>query len=57
MSFYTFIFSTGKKLFIRHPLVLFRILILSEQFDGFVQLHTWCILKDRLLSLHKYEKY
>ena len=57
MSFSTFIFSTGIKLFIRHPVVLFGILILSEQFDGFVQLHPWCILKDRQLCLHKYVKY
>ena len=54
MSFSTFIFSTGIKLFIRHPVVLFGILILSEQFDGFVQLHPWCILQDRQLCLHKY---
>ena len=57
MSFSTFIFSSGIKLFIRHPVVLFGILILSEQFDGFVQLHPWCILKDRQLCLHKYVKY
>ena len=57
LSFSTFIFSTGTKLFIRHPVVLFGILILSEQFDGFVQLHPWCILKDRQLCLHKYVKY
>ena len=54
MSFSKFIFSTGIKLFIRHPVVLFGILILSEQFDGFMQLHPWCILKDRQLYLHKY---
>ena len=54
MSFSIFIFSTGIKLFIRHPVVLFGILILSEQFDGFAQLHPRCILKDRQLSLHKY---
>ena len=57
LSFSTFIFSSGIKLFIRHPVVLFDILILSEQFDGFVQLHPWCILKDRQLCLHKYVKY
>ena len=56
LSFSTFIFSTGIKLFIRHPVVLFGILILSEQFDGFVQLLPWCILKDRQLRLHKYVK-
>ena len=57
LSFSTFIFSSGIKLFIRHPVVLFGILILSEQFDGFVQLHPWCILKDRQPCLHKYAKY
>ena len=57
MSFLTFIFPTGIKLFIPHPLVLFGILILSEQFDGFVQLPQWCILKNRQLCLHKYMKY
>ena len=57
LSFSTFIFSSGIKLFIRHPVVLFGILILSEQFDGFVQLHPWCIRKDRQLCLHKYVKY
>ena len=46
MSFSTFIFLTGIKLFIRHLVVLFGFLILSQQFDGFVQLHPWCILKD-----------
>ena len=56
-SFSTFIFSTGVKLFIRHSVVLFGILILSGQFDGFVQLHPSCILKDRQLCLHKYVKY
>ena len=30
MSFSIFIFSTGIKLFIRHPVVLFGVLILSE---------------------------
>ena len=45
MSFSTFIFSSGIKLFIRHPVVLFGILILSEQCDGFVQLSPWCIFK------------
>ena len=57
LNFSTFIFSVGIKLFIRHPVVLFGILILSEQFDGFVQLPPWCILKDRQLCLHKYVKY
>ena len=57
MSFSTFIFSTGIKLFIQHPVVLFGILILSEQFHGFVQLHPWCILKERQLCLPKYVKY
>ena len=57
LSFSTFIFSTGVKLFIRYPVVLFGILILSEKFDGFVQLHSWCILKDRQLCLRKYVKY
>ena len=57
LSFSTFIFSIGIKLFIRHPVVLFNILILSEQFDGFVQLPPWCILKERQLCLHKYLKY
>ena len=57
LSFSTFIFSTGIKLFIRHPVVLFSILILTEQFDGLVQLHPWCILRERQLYLHKYVKY
>ena len=57
MSFSIFIFSTGIKLFVRYPVVLFGILILSEPFDGFVQLDPWCILKDRQLCLHKYVKY
>ena len=57
LSFSTFIFSIGIKLFIRHPVVLFGILILSEQFDGFVQLPPWCILKDRQQCLRKYLKY
>ena len=38
LSFLTFIFSIGIKLFIRHPVVLFGILILSKQFNGFMQL-------------------
>ena len=38
MSFSKFIFSTGIELFIRNPVALFGILILSDQFDGFVQL-------------------
>ena len=57
MSFSTFIFSTGIKLFIWYPVVLFGMLILSEQFDCFVQLPSWCILKGRQLCLHKYVKY
>ena len=35
------------KLFIRHPVLLFGILILSEQFDGLVQLPPWCTVKER----------
>ena len=54
LNFSTFIFSIGTKLFIRHPVVLFGILMLLEQFDDFVQLPLWCILKDRQLCLHKY---
>ena len=57
VSFSTLIFSTGIKLFIQHPVVLFDILILLEQVNDFVQLPPWCILKDRLLCLHKYLKY
>ena len=57
LNFSTFISSIGVKLFIRHPLVLFGILILLEQVDDFVQLPLWCILKDRQLYLHKYLKY
>ena len=56
-SFSTFIFSIGIKLLIQHPVVLFGILILLEQFDDFVQLPPWCILKDKQLCLHKYLKY
>ena len=56
-SFSTFIFSIGIKLFIWHPVVLCDILILLEQFEDFVQLPPWCILKDRQLCLHKYLKY
>ena len=56
LSFSTFIFSIVIKLFIRHSVVLFGILILLEQFDGFVQLPAWCILKDRQLCLLKYLK-
>ena len=55
--FSKFIFLTGIKLFIWHPLVLFGILILSDQFDRFVQLPPWCILKDRQLCFHKHVKY
>ena len=57
MSSSTFLFSTGTKLFILHPVVLFGILILSEHFTGFMQLPPWCILKDRQLCLHEYVKY
>ena len=57
LSFSTFIFSTGIKLFIRHPVVLFGILILSEQFDGFVQLLSCFILKEDSYVFIKYEKY
>ena len=35
----------------------FRHLDFTEQFDAFVQLHPWCIRKDRQLCLHKYVKY
>ena len=54
LSFSTFIFSTGMKVFIRHPVLLFGILILLEQVDDFLQLPPLCILKDRQLCLHKY---
>ena len=47
LSFSTFMFSIGIKLFIRHPVLSFRILILLEQVNYFVQLPPWCILKDR----------
>ena len=47
LSFSTFLFSTGIKLFIRHLAVLFGTLMLSERFDNFVPLPPWCILKDR----------
>ena len=57
LSFSIFIFSAGIKLFIRHPAVPSGMLILSEPFNGFVQLPSWCILKDRQLCLHKYVKY
>ena len=57
LNFSTFTFSIGIKLFIRHPVVIFGILILLEQFDDFVQLPPWCNHKDRQLSLHKYLKY
>ena len=57
LNFLTFIFSTGKKLFILHPVVLFGILTLLEQFDDFLQLPPWCILKGRQLCLHRYLKY
>ena len=57
LNFLTFIFSTGIKLVIRHPVVFFGILISLEQFDDFMQLPPWCILKDSQLCLHKYLKY
>ena len=57
LRFSAFIFSTGIKLFIRHPVVLFVILILSEQVIDFVQLPPWCILKDWQLCLHQNLKY
>ena len=57
LNFLTFIFSTGIKLLTQHPVVLFGILILLEQFNDFVQLLTWCILKERQLCLHRYFKY
>ena len=38
-------------------IVLFGILILSEQFDGFLQLLPWCIRKCRQLCLQKHVKY
>ena len=56
MGFSIFIFSVGIKLFYRHPLVLFGIWILLEQFDDFVQLPPRCILKDIQLCLYKYLK-
>ena len=45
LIFSIFIFSIGIKLFIWHSVGLFWILILSEQFDGFVRLHHWWFLK------------
>ena len=57
VCFSTFLFSIGIKLFIRYPVVLLGILILLEQFDDFMQLVLWCILKGRQLCLHKYLKY
>ena len=57
LSFSSFIFSIGIKLFFRHPIVLFGILILLEQVDDFMQLPPWCILKDRQLCPHKYLKH
>ena len=57
LSFLTFIFSIGIKLFIRYPVVLFGMLILLEQFDDFMQLPPWCILQDSWPSLHKCLKY
>ena len=57
LSFPTFTFSIGIKLFIRHPVVLSGILILLKQVDDFLQLLLWCILKDRQLRLHKFLKY
>ena len=55
-GFSVFTFSIGIKLFYRHPLVLFGIWILLEQFDDFVQLPPRCILKDIQLCLYKYLK-
>ena len=57
LNFSIFIFSIAIKLFIWHPVVLFGILILLEQFNDFMQLPPWCIPKDRQLCLHKYLKY
>ena len=54
MSFSIFIFLIDIKLFTRHQVVLFGILVLLEQLDDFVQLPPWCILKDSQLCLHKY---
>ena len=57
LNFSTFAFSVGIKLFIQHPVELFGILILLEQFNDFVQFPLWCIPKDRQLCLQKYLKY
>ena len=57
MGFSIFKFPIGIKLFIWHPVVLFSIFILLDEFDDFMQLPPWCILKDRHLCLHKYLKY
>ena len=57
LNFLTFIFSTGIKLFIRHSVVFFGNLILLKEFNDFVQLPPWCILKDRQLCRHRYLKY
>ena len=57
LHFLTFIFSTGIKLFIQHPVVLFGTLILLEKFDDFLQLPPLCILKDRQLCLLRYLKF
>ena len=57
LNFSTFISPIVIKLFIWHPVVLFGILILLEQFDDFVQLPPWCIPKNRQLGLHRYLKY
>ena len=57
LHFLTFIFSTGIKLFIQHPVVLFSTLILLEKFDDFLQLPPLCILKDRQLCLLRYLKF
>ena len=45
LSFSTLIFSIGINLFIRHPGVLFWILILSEQFHGFLSSPSGVFLK------------
>ena len=45
LNFSIFIFSTGIKFTIRHPVVLLGILILLEQVDDFVQLSLGVFLK------------
>ena len=56
LSFSTFIFLIGIKLFIRHSEVVFGILILLKQVDDF-ELPLRCTVKDNHLSLHKCLKY